>query len=440
MFMKGSFGMLLESIYLKSDCHQILSRKVEMRFCSSSGQNIGQYIRHCIAGCSYQHTVQNSKEYSEKMDKIFKIKKKTWWWKFKMADIVQDYTIKCCAPNMFGCPLYIHNMKKACFVRLKWCPYATYIWMLPYVLLSLCMFECPPHVWMPPYVWMPSCMFGYAHMPPCIFGCPCMLGCPLCLDALFMLGCSHIFRCPHMFGWCLDAPYTYTTQRKDALSDWGGVHMSHTFGCPLYIHNAKKACFVRLRGCPYAPIHLYAPICLDAPPVCWVPPYVWMAVCMFGCPYLFGHPPYIWMPTCIFDTPMFALPHMFGCPLYVWVPPTFGHPTCLDTPCMFGCPLYVWLLPVWLDAAKCMVASKGMRDIQTYWGCPNIQGHSNIWGHPNVWGHMDTHQSDKACFLWVVYVQQASKHFPNIHGGIQTYGGVHTLRGHPNIGVSKHTG
>ena len=30
-----------ESIYLKSDHHQILSRKVEMRFCSSSGQNIG---------------------------------------------------------------------------------------------------------------------------------------------------------------------------------------------------------------------------------------------------------------------------------------------------------------------------------------------------------------------------------------------------------------
>ena len=41
---------LTKSIYLISDHHQILSRK---RFCSSSGQNIGQYIRHIVAGCSY---------------------------------------------------------------------------------------------------------------------------------------------------------------------------------------------------------------------------------------------------------------------------------------------------------------------------------------------------------------------------------------------------
>ena len=69
---------LTKSIYFKSDHHQILSRK---RFCSSSGQNIGQYIGHITAGCSYQHTsfpiVQNSKGYFEKMDKICKIKKKT---------------------------------------------------------------------------------------------------------------------------------------------------------------------------------------------------------------------------------------------------------------------------------------------------------------------------------------------------------------------------
>ena len=49
-----------------------------------------------------------------------------------------------------------------------------------------------------------------------------------------------------------------------------------------------------------------------------------------------------------------------------------GILTCLDTPVcldalhMFGCPT------VCLDAAKCMVASKGMRDIQTYGGHPNI--------------------------------------------------------------------
>ena len=63
-------------IYLKSNHHQILSRKVEMRFCSSSGQNIGQYIGHLAAGCSYQHTVQNPKEYFEKWIKYLKLKKK----------------------------------------------------------------------------------------------------------------------------------------------------------------------------------------------------------------------------------------------------------------------------------------------------------------------------------------------------------------------------
>ena len=37
-------------------------------------------------------------------------------------------------------------------------------------------------------------------------------------------------------------------------------------------------------------------------------------------------------------------------------------PILLDALHMFGCPT------VCLDAAKCMVASKGMRDIQTYGG------------------------------------------------------------------------
>ena len=120
-------------------------------------------------------------------------------------------------------------------------------------------------------------------------------------------------------------------------------------------------------------------------------------------------------------------------PPYIWMPPVYLDATmCLDDLHMFGCPT------VCLDAAKCMVASKGMRDIQTYGGCPNIQGHLNIWHHPNVWGHMDPPKSDKAFFVLYMY----SRH-PNIfqtYGGIQTYGNVHTFRGHPNIGVPKHTG
>ena len=96
----------------------------------------------------------------------------------------------------------------------------------------------------------------------------------------------------------------------------------HMFGCPLYIHNTKKGCFVRLRGCPYAPIHLGDPICLDAPYVqmplmfgwilyIWTPPYVCIPACMFGVPPLDAlyawTPQYVWMlPICLYD---------------VWMPP-----------------------------------------------------------------------------------------------------------------------
>ena len=49
-------------------------------------------------------------------------------------------------------------------------------------------------------------------------------------------------------------------------------------------------------------------------------------------------------------------------------------------------------------------ASKYMRGIQTYGG---IQMYGDIWTPP---------QSDKACFICVVYVQQTSKHLPNMWG------------------------
>ena len=110
----------------------------------------------------------------------------------------------------------------------------------------------------------------------------------------------------------------------------------HMFGCLLYIHNTKKACFVRLRGCLYAPIHLYAPICLDAPCALGCPHMFGCTHCMFGCPHIFG-----WLPVCldalhIFECPLYVLIPQYGLmhPLYVWMP----LPVCLGTP-MFGCPL-----------------------------------------------------------------------------------------------------
>ena len=71
---------------------------------------------------------------------------------------------------------------------------------------------------------------------------------------------TNIWKCPHI-------------QRA---SKQGVPHM---FGFPLYIHNTKKACFVRLRRCPYAPISLDTPICLNGPLYAWMPP-ICLPVCL----------------------------------------------------------------------------------------------------------------------------------------------------------------
>ena len=162
-----------------------------------------------------------------------------------------------------------------------------------------------------------------------MFGCPCMLGCPLCLDAPV----------------CLDTPICLDTPCVWMMC-----------GCQLYIHNTKKGCFVRLRGCPYAPHTL-------------------------GCPHMFGCPLYVWMAPCMFGCPhMFELLHMFGCPICL------GFPFVWTPLCMVGCPPYVWLPPCMIGCCQMYGASKGIRDIQTYGGCPNIQEHPNIWGCPNIHG------------------------------------------------------
>ena len=116
-----------------------------------------------------------------------------------------------------------------------------YVWMplnvqIPPICLDApCMFAQPPYVWIPPYVWMAPSMFGY---PLYVWTTP------KSLDSPCMLGFPHIFGwspvCLDAFSICLDACCTYTTQRKHALSDYGGVHMppyiwmSNMFGCPLY--------------------------------------------------------------------------------------------------------------------------------------------------------------------------------------------------------------
>ena len=111
---------------------------------------------------------------------------------------------------------------------------------------------------------------------------------------------------------------------------------------------------------------------------------------------------------------MFALPHMFGCP-HVWTslcmvgcPHMFGHPSiCLDALHMFSCPT------VCLDAAKCMVVSKGMRDIQTYGECPNIQVGIQTYGGIQTYRRVSKHMA-------------VSK-----HGGILTYRWASKHMGYP---------
>ena len=186
---------------------------------------------------------------------------------------------------------------------------------------------------------------------------------------------------PHLFGWCLDAPCTYTTQRKDTLSDKGGVHMPPYICMPPVHKQHKESMLCQTKGvsiCPHRfrchhmlgyhlcvgmpPLCLDAAICLDAPPVCLnatlccntpicldTPVCLDVPICLDIFIYLDAHL-YVWTyPICLHSSYVWM-------PLYVWVSSIFGHPpvwldipTCLDTPCMFGCPPYVWLPPVCLD-------------------------------------------------------------------------------------------
>ena len=234
------------------------------------------------------------------------------------------------------------------------------------------------------------------------------------------------------------------------------------FGCLLYIHNTRKAYFVRQRGCPYAPYIR-------------MPPYVWMTPCMFGCP--------ICLPVCLdtlicLDAPIclmkfgFPLVHTQhkesmlcqtkGCPLYVWMPQNVqgiqryeGHPNIWVVSKYMGVPKHTGGIQTY-GASKWMPlkmygASKGMRDIQIYrycqniWGCPNIQETSKNMGHQNIWG-ASNHMGASKCMesLWTplsltkhaFFVLCVYSRHPNI---FQTYmeaskhRGAQTYREYPNI-------
>ena len=130
---------------------------------------------------------------------------------------------------------------------------------------------------------------------------------PICLDDPSMLGCPlyvwihPIFGCPPV---CLDTPV--------CLGAFLCFSATCMFGCPLYMHNTKKACFVRVRG-----IHMIQYI--------WVPPVHKQqkesmfcqnkgeSICphTFGCSHMFGFP-----LVCLYVLFMFICHHMFDAPLY----------------------------------------------------------------------------------------------------------------------------
>ena len=173
-------------------------------------------------------------------------------------------------------------------------------------------------------------------------------------------GKTKMFGCPHIFGWCLDAPCTYTTQRKDTLSDKGGVHMPPYICMPPVNKQHKESMLCQTKGvsichhrfrCHHMlgyhlcvgmpPLCLDAAIWLEAPPVCLntpicldTPVCLDVPICLDIFIYLDAHL-YVWTyPICL-NSPYVWMP------LYVWVPPIFGHPSVwLDIP-TFGHPLYV---------------------------------------------------------------------------------------------------
>ena len=108
----------------------------------------------------------------------------------------------------------------------------------------------PPYIWMPPYVWMhPLCLDA-----------PYVWMAPVCLNAPMFGQHPYVWMPPFMFGHpvCLDAPMCMDSPPV-CLDVWTPPVCLDNVWIPPYIHNIKKACFVTLRECQYAPIHLNSP-------------------------------------------------------------------------------------------------------------------------------------------------------------------------------------
>ena len=137
------------------------------------------------------------------------------------------------------------------------------------------------------------------------------------------------------------------------------------FGCLLYIYNTKKACFVRLRGCPYA-LHTFG---------C---PHI------FGCPCMFGHPPYVWTSLTPLDVPIHLVaskhtggPNMWGSSNHIEGCPNIGGTQTYGGVQSWRCPNIQVGIQTY-GGVQTYEASKHTGGVQTYGGHQSRQGHPNI--------------------------------------------------------------
>ena len=136
----------------------------------------------------------------------------------------------------------------------------------PLHLDATCMFGHPMYVWMSLYLWTPPVCLDNVWMPPYVWMAHACLNAPICVDTLLYVSMPLCLDATCMFGHLL---YLWMAQYV-----WTPPVCLDNVWMPPYIHNTKKACFVRLRECPYAAIHLDAP-------------------CMFGCPISLDGPLYV---------------------------------------------------------------------------------------------------------------------------------------------------
>ena len=113
-----------------------------------------------------------------------------------------------------------------------------------------------PNVWMHPNTQHKESMICHPNIQE---GCPNIWGTSKHMEGVQTYG--GVKHTGAMYATiCLDAPYTYTTQRKHALSDYGvSICSPYIWIPPMCVDAPCIFGFSHIFGCP---------LCLDAPPVC----------------------------------------------------------------------------------------------------------------------------------------------------------------------------